>query len=138
MNKWIGMGRLTKDPDIRYVKGSDGNDMAIARYTLAVDRRVKSNDQSADFISCVSFGKLAEFADKYLVKGMKVIVAGRIQTGSYTNRDGQKIYTSDIVVEECNFCESKKNDNAASGQQDPVGEDFMNIPDEIAEELPFN
>lgn len=136
MNKWIGMGRLTKDPDVRVVKGSDGKDMTIARTTLAVDRRVKSNDQSADFISCVFFGKLGEFADKHLVKGIKVIVAGRIQTGSYTDKDGNKRYTTDVIVEECNFCERKS--TAAGQSNQDVSDDFMNIPDGMEEELPFN
>ena len=112
MNKVILMGRLTRDPDIRYSQGE--NAMAIARYTLAVDRRGRkdgSSDQTADFISCVSFGKIAEFAERYLHQGTKIVAEGRIQTGSYTNKDGQKVYTTDVVVENCEFAESK---NSAS------------------------
>ena len=106
MNKVILMGRLTRDPEVRYSQGE--NSTAIARYTLAVDRRFKRDgDQPADFIGCVAFGKLGEFAEKYLRKGTKVVVTGRIQTGSYTNKDGQKVYTTDVVVEECEFAESK-------------------------------
>ena len=148
MNKVILMGRLTRDPDIRYSQGE--NAMAVARYTLAVDRRGRkdgSSEQTADFISCVSFGKIAEFAERYLRQGTKMLVTGRIQTGSYTNRDGVKVYTTDIVVEEQEFAESK----AASGssntsyQASPapspsadIGDGFMNIPDGIDEELPFS
>ena len=105
MNKVILMGRLTRDPEVRYSQGEQAT--AIARYTLAVDRRFKRDgDQTADFIGCVAFGKLGEFAEKYLRKGTKVVVTGRIQTGSYTNKDGQKVYTTDVVVEECEFAES--------------------------------
>ena len=145
MNKVILMGRLTRDPEVRYSQGEQAT--AIARYTLAVDRRFKRDgDQTADFIGCVAFGKLGEFAEKYLRKGTKVVVTGRIQTGSYTNKDGQKVYTTDVVVEECEFAESK---NAAgenseftpSDRPSPssaAGDGFMNIPDGIDEELPFN
>ena len=114
MNKVILMGRLTRDPEVRYSQGEQAT--AIARYTLAVDRRFKRDgDQTADFIGCVAFGKLGEFAEKYLRKGTKVVVTGRIQTGSYTNKDGQKVYTTDVVVEECEFAESKNaaGDNSA-------------------------
>jgi single-strand DNA-binding protein len=144
MNKVILLGRLTRDPDVRYSSGD--NAMAIARYTLAVDRRFKRNgdDQTADFIGCVAFGKQGEFAEKYLRKGTKVAITGRIQTGSYTNKDGQKVYTTDVVVEEQEFAESKNagTDNsgfapAAPAAADP-GDGFMNIPDGIDEELPFN
>ena len=118
MNKVILIGRLARDPDVRYTQGG----MAVTRYTLAVDRRFKKNDengneQTADFISCVAFGKSAEFAEKYLRKGIKTAVTGRIQTGSYTNRDGQKVYTTDVVVEEQEFVESKK----AAGQTEETG-----------------
>ena len=133
MNKVILMGRLTRDPEVRYSAGD--NSMAVARYTLAVDRRVRRDEgQGADFIGCVAFGKSAEFAEKYLRKGTKVVVTGRIQTGSYTNRDGQKVYTTDVVIEEQEFAESK-----ASSQpgQDKGSDGFMNIPDGIDEELPF-
>ena len=112
MNKVILMGRLTRDPDVRYTQGE--NSMCIARYTLAVDRRFGRGDdsqQNADFISCVAFGRGGEFAEKYLRKGTKIALSGRIQTGSYTNRDGQKVYTTDVVVEEHEFAESR---NAAS------------------------
>ena len=142
MNKVILMGRLTRAPDIRYSQGE--NAMAIARYTLAVDRRFKrdgNSEQSADFISCVAFGKTAEFAERYLHQGTKLVVEGRIQTGSYTNKDGQKVYTTDVVVEETEFVESKggNTDNATPSRPAPSNSDgFMNIPDGIDEELPFN
>ena len=139
------MGRLTRDPEVRYSSGD--NQMAIARYTLAVDRRFQRNnsDQTADFIPCVAFGKAGEFAEKYFRKGIKIAVSGRIQTGSYTNKDGQKVYTTEVVVDDQEFAESK---NAASGSSDnytapspaagnDVSDDFMNIPDGIDEELPF-
>lgn len=141
MNKWTGIGRLTRDPEVRYTQGS--NPMAIARYTIAVDRRIKKeNEQSADFIPCIAFGKSAEFVEKYLRKGTKMAVVGRIQTGSYTNKDGVKVYTTEVVIEEQEFAESK---NASSGgqnqapqQKEEAGMDgFMNIPDGIEEELPF-
>jgi single-strand DNA-binding protein len=134
MNKWIGIGRLTKEPEVRYSQGE--NAMAIARYRLAVDRRFKKdNEQTADFISCVAFGKAAEFAEKYLHKGMKIAVTGRIQTGSY-EKDGQKVYTTDIVVEDQEFCESKGSSESQAAQASDDG--FMNIPDNVADELPFD
>lgn len=148
MNKVILMGRLTRDPEVRYSQGE--NSLAIARFTLAVDRRFNRNneEQSADFINCVSFGKTAEFAEKYFKKGTKVAVTGRIQTGSYTNKDGQKVYTTEVVVEEQEFAESKNasgngggNYGGFDGQSapaQPAGDGFMNIPDGIDEELPFN
>lgn len=165
MNKVILMGRLTKDPDVRY---TGGDSSAVARFTLAVDRRGRrsangSNEQTADFINCVAFDRQAEFAEKYLRKGTKIAITGRIQTGSYTNRDGQKVYTTDVVVEEQEFAESKAAaDNNGFGRQDSyasagygqdggssyqsskplpqsVGDDFMNIPDGVDDEgLPFN
>ena len=136
------MGRLTNDPEIRYTQGENAS--CVARYRLAVDRRFKRDGEaSADFIGCIAFGKTAEFAEKYLRKGTKIAVIGRIQTGSYTNRDGQKVYTTDVVVEEQEFCESKA--SSGSGQQEarPTlgqadSDGFMNIPDGIDEELPFN
>lgn len=152
MNRVTLIGRLTRDPDVRYSQNSE-QPMAIARYTLAVDRRFNrnGNDQNADFISCVAFGRQGEFAEKYLHKGTKIAVMGRIQTGSYTNKEGQRVYTTDVVVEDHEFVESK---NAAStgdfggfqnaapqGMQAapaPAGDGFMNIPDGIDEELPFN
>ena len=144
MNKVILMGRLTRDPEVRYSQGD--NSMAIARYSLAVDRRYKrdGDEQTADFINCVAFGKSGEFAEKYLHKGTKVVVVGRIQTGSFTNKDGQKVYTTDVVVEEHEFAESKNNgngtgtSNTSSNSNTSSGDGFMNIPDGIDEELPFN
>ncbi|MCM1162095.1 MAG: single-stranded DNA-binding protein [Roseburia sp.] len=146
MNKVILMGRLTRDPEVRYSQGE--NPMAIARYTLAVDRRFSRNndEQTADFIGCVAFGRSGEFAEKYFRKGIKVLVTGRIQTGSYTNKDGVKVYTTDVVVEEQEFAESKNSSSSQeggfSGGSAPApmaaGDGFMNIPDGIDEELPFN
>lgn len=157
MNKVILMGRLTRDPDVRYSAGE--NATAVARYTLAVDRRFKRDgDATADFIGCVAFGRQAEFAEKYLRQGTKIAITGRIQTGSYTNREGQKVYTTDVVVEEQEFAESKSASEhnsggyAASYNSAPApvpaaaprdmgsisADGFMNIPDGIDEELPFN
>lgn len=146
MNKVILMGRLTRDPEVRY---ASGDNLAIARYTLAVDRRFRRDGEAAaDFINCVTFGRAAEFAEKYLRQGTKIVVSGRIQTGSYTNRDGHKIYTTEIVVEEQEFAESKSSgDNGAAyypPKQTPPpapadsADGFMNIPDGIEEELPFS
>lgn len=143
MNKVILMGRLTRDPDVRWTQGQDAK--CTARYTLAVDRRIKAQDgqQTADFISCVSFGRTAEFVEKYVKKGIKIAITGRIQTGSHTNRDGQKVYTTDVVVEEAEFAESKKaageKSNTTSNRQPETDDDgFMNVPDEIDDELPFS
>jgi len=149
MNKVILMGRLTRDPEVRYSQGE--TPLAIARYTLAVDRRFNRNNggdnqQTADFISCVAFGRSGEFAEKYLRKGTKIAVTGRIQTGSYTNRDGQTVYTTEVVVEDQEFAESKNSnsgsDGGYTGNSRPApsgaGDGFMNIPDGIDEELPFN
>ena len=145
MNKVVLMGRLTRDPEVRYSQGDAST--AVARYTLAVDRRFRrqGDEQTADFISCVSFGKTAEFVERYLKQGTKIAGCGRIQTGSYTNRDGQKVYTTDVVLEEVEFAESK---NASSGncnnQVSPSptsttsSDGFMNIPDGIDEEMPWN
>ena len=135
------MGRLTRDAEIRRSQGE--NPTTIARYTLAVDRRFKrENEQTADFISCVAFGRNAEFAEKYLHQGTKIVVTGRIQTGSYTNKDGQKVYTTDVVVEEQEFAESKatSQQNQQANNNAPVtdSDGFMNIPDGVDEELPFN
>ena len=137
------MGRLTRDPEVRYSQGE--NATAVARFTLAVDRRFRRDDASTDFIGCIAFGKTAETIEKYVRQGTKLLVTGRIQTGSYTNRDGQKVYTTDIYVEEMEFAESKKTaeangQNTASTQQaaKSKGDGFMNIPDGIDEELPFN
>ena len=139
MTKVILMGRLTRDPEVRYTQGD--NTMAIARYSLAVDRRFKRDGEpDADFINCVAFGKAGEFAEKYLKKGTKIAVVGRMQTGSYTNKDGQKVYTTDVVVEEQEFAESKNSGSSDNNQSAPANKDmgFMNIPDSIDEELPFN
>lgn len=145
MNKVILMGRLTRDPEVRYSQGE--NQTVIARYSLAVNRRFKrEGDPEADFINCVAFGKQAEFAEKYLKKGTKMAITGRIQTGSYTNKDGVKVYTTDVIVEEQEFAESKaaaENHAAASPAPQPApqqnqADGFMNIPDGIDEELPFS
>ena len=158
MNKVVLMGRLTRSPEVRYSQGQDGNQMCVARYTLAVDRRTRSQDgqSSADFISCVAFGKSGEFADKYLSQGTKVAISGRIQTGSYTNKEGQKVYTTDIVVEEQEFAESKaaqggpgapqqQPQQQRQGQQQhggyygaPAGPGgFIDIPPGFENDLPF-
>ena len=151
MNKVILMGRLTRDPDVRYSAGESGT--SVARYTLAVDRRFNKRDgeATADFISCVAFGRSAEFAEKYFHQGLKVVVTGRIQTGSYTNKDGVRVYTTEVIVEEQEFAESRAESEANRGafhQSAPsqaapspsvdAGDGFMNIPDGIDEELPFN
>ena len=117
MNKVILMGRLTRDPIVRYSEDKDGDQMAVARYTLAVDRRRKGQENEADFISCVAFGRGGQFAEKYLHQGTKICVSGRIQTGSYTNKDGQKVYTTDVVVEDLEFAESRR--AAAETQSQP-------------------
>lgn len=141
MNKVILMGRLTRDPEVRYSQGE--NSMAIARFSLAVDRRRQQNQegQTADFIGCVAFGKLGEFTEKYLHKGTKIALTGRIQTGSYDNKDGVKVYTTDVVAEEIEFAESKGGGNSNAGQAVPPAatdsDGFMNLPDGIDEELPF-
>ena len=151
MNKVILMGRLTRDPEVRYSQGNNAS--AVARYTLAVDRRFRrEGEQSTDFINCVAFGKSAEFAERYLRQGVKIAITGRIQTGSY-EKDGRKVYTTDVVVEEQEFAESKGSGNSTGSQsnnqgysqggldsvpQDLSGDGFMNIPDGIDEELPFS
>ena len=132
MNKVVLMGRLTREPEVRYTQGE--NSLAVARFTLAVNRKYKNNGkEETDFISCVSFGKTAEFAEKYLHQGTKIVVCGRIQTGSYTNKDGQRVYTTDVVTEEVEFAESKKAQSSQTG-----GDGFMEVPDGIGEELPFS
>ena len=164
MNKVVLMGRLTRDPEVRYTQGE--NQMAIARYTLAVDRRFNrgngNDENTADFIPCVAFNKAGEFAEKYFRKGTKIAVSGRIQTGSYTNKDGVKVYTTEVIVDEQEFAESKNNGSNSDGgygnsnygngnygsgfgggNSQPAapmaaGDGFMNIPDGIDEELPFN
>ena len=150
MNKVVLVGRLTRDPEVRYSQGDSAT--AVARYTLAVDRRFRRDGEpTADFIPCVIFGRSAEFAEKYFRQGMRVLVSGRIQTGSYTNRDGQKVYTTDIVVDDQEFADSK---NASGGNEggygnsyqqsrpapsSAIGDGFMNIPDGVEDEgLPFN
>ena len=140
MNKVILMGRLTRDPEVRYSQGEQAT--AIARYTVAVDRRFRrdGDSQTADFIGCVAFGRQAEFAEKYLRKGTKIALTGRIQTGSYTNRDGQKVYTTDVVVEEQEFAESKAAGQSTQQNPAPMAREdgFMEIPDGLEEELPFS
>lgn len=141
MNKVILLGRLCADPEIRYSQGE--NNMCIARYRLAVDRKFKKDgEQSADFIQCVAFGKSAEFAEKYFRQGIKIAVTGRIQTGSYTNKDGQKVYTTEVVIEEQEFAESK-NANSSNGggsntQPQSAPDDFVSVPDDIVDSLPFS
>ena len=147
MNKVILIGRLTRDPDVRYSQGEEP--LAIARYILAVDRRgrkVANSDQTADFISCVAFGKQGEFAEKYLKQGIKIAVTGRIQTGSYTNKDGNKVYTTDVVVEDHEFVESKGSSQASDSGYEPAdrpapadasAEGFLSIPEGVENDLPF-
>lgn len=143
MNKVILMGRLTRNPDVRYSQGE--RSIAVARYNLAVDRRGRrsqdSNEQTADFINCVAFDKAGEFAEKYFRQGMRVLISGRIQTGSYTNKDGVKVYTTDVIVEEQKFADSK-NASTNNTRPDPSnvdGDGFMNIPEGVDEPgLPFN
>ena len=145
MNRVILMGRLPRDPEVRYSQGE--RSMAIARYTLAVDRRGRRSqeggEQTADFINCVAFDRAGEFAEKYFRQGRRVLISGRLQTGSYTNREGQKVYTTDVVIEEQEFAESRaasegNSQNQQRQQEQSAGDGFMNIPDGIDEELPFN
>lgn len=145
MNKVILMGRLTREPEVRYSQRGDSQEqMCVARYTLAIDR--KGRDAGADFPSVVAFGKAGEFAEKYLNKGTKIILTGRIQTGSYTNREGVKVYTTDIIAEDQEFAESKaaagqdqqESRGTAAGEYQRDSDGFMNIPDGIDEELPFS
>lgn len=135
MNKAILMGRLTRNPEVRYSQAGDKS-IAVARFTLAVDRRFKKEGEAtADFISCVAFGKQGEFAEKYLKQGTKIMIEGRIQNGNYTNKDGQKVYTTDVIVEASYFAESKGADRQEPKNIDENG--FMNIPDGVEEGLPF-
>lgn len=140
MNKAILMGRLTRDPEVKYTAGD--RPTAVARYTLAVNRMFKrQGEPDADFINCVAFGKAGEFAEKYFRQGMRVVICGRIQTGSYTNRDGIKVYTTDVVAEDQEFAESKSKglkSKQEMPQPTPQGDGFMNIPDGLEEELPFS
>lgn len=145
MNKVILVGRLTRDPEVRYTQGE--NPMAIARYTLAVDRRFRRDGEpTADFINCVVFGKSAEFTEKYFRQGLRVAISGRITTGSYTNKDGVKVYTTDVIVDEQEFAESKaesesnktSNNHTQSSSQGTSNDGFLNVPDGIDAELPFN
>lgn len=147
MNKVILMGRLTRDAEIRYSQGESST--AIARFSLAVDRRFRrdNEEQTADFINCVAFGRTAEFLERFGRKGTKFVLEGRIQTGSYTNKDGQRVYTTDVVAENVEFAESKNNSSAgndfggapsAPSPSGATGDGFMNIPEGIDEELPFN
>ena len=147
MNKVILMGRLTRDAEIRYSQGESST--AIARFSLAVDRRFRrdNDEQTADFINCVAFGRTAEFLERFGRKGTKFVLEGRIQTGSYTNKDGQRVYTTDVVAENVEFAESKNNSSvgndfggapSAPSPSGAAGDGFMNIPEGIDEELPFN
>ena len=137
MNKVIEIGRLVREPEIRYSQGA--NSTCVARYTLAVDRKFKQEGQpNADFINCIAFGKLGEFAEKYLHKGVKIAVVGHIQTGSYKNKDGNTVYTTDVVVEEQEFCESKSQSNSQPQPTQSNDNSWMNIPDGVEDSLPFN
>ena len=138
MNNVVLIGRLTRDADVRYSQGE--NSTAVARFTLAVDRRYKKDgEQTADFISCVAFGKNGEFFEKYGHQGVKFAIAGHIQTGSYTNKDGNKVYTTDVVVDAQEFCESKSSNGGQASRQEPTtdADGFMSIPDGLEETLPF-
>lgn len=139
MNLVVLMGRLTRDPDVRYTTNTQNEQLCIARYTLAVDRRGKDN--GTDFISCIAFGRAGEFAEKYLHQGTKMVVSGRIQTGSYTNKDGNKVYTTDVVIEGQEFAESKKSESAQDAKTQEAAqnseEGFMNIPEGATDDLPF-
>lgn len=134
MNKVVLIGRLTKDVETRY--SGTQNETVVSRYTLAVDR--KGKDNGADFISCVCFNRSAEFAEKYLRKGMKIAITGRIQTGSYEAKDGRKVFTTDVIVEEHEFCESKGSDSQMPVPSASAADGFINIPDGLEDELPFN
>ena len=135
MNKVILMGRLAREPEVRYSQGDEK--VAIARYSIAVDRKFRREEEpAADFFHCVSFGKQAEFVEKYLSKGTKVVLSGKLRNNNYTNKDGQMVYTVQILVDEIEFAESKKQQN--NNENQPSGEGFMNIPDGLEEELPFN
>ena len=137
MNKVTLIGRVVRDADIRYSQGASST--CIARYTLAVDRKFKQEGQpTADFINCIAFGKLGEFAEKYLKQGIKIAVTGRIQTGSYKNKDGNMVYTTDVVVEEQEFCESKSQSNSQPQPTQSNDNSWLNIPDGIEDSLPFN
>jgi len=134
MNKVILMGRLTRDPDVRYSTGQEQK--AIAKFSLAVDRRMASNDGvNVDFFNCVAFGKKGEFVEKYFRQGMKALVTGRLQNDNYTKQDGTKVYSTGVIVDEMEFCESKSQKNNSSV---PDNEGFLNVPEGIQEELPFN
>lgn len=141
MNKVILMGRLTRDPEVRYSQGA--SQTAVGRFSIAVDRRFKrEGEPDADFFNCTAFGKQAEFVERYLHKGTKIVVSGRIQNDNYTNKDGQTVYSVRVMVEEIEFAESKSaqnagNGNAAGGGAATTDDGFMNIPEGIEEELPF-
>lgn len=138
MNRVILCGRLTREPEVRYSQTASGS-MAVARYTLAVDRAFKKDgEQAADFINCIAFGKNGEFAEKYLHQGTKIIVEGRWQTGNYTNKDGQKVYTNDCNISKLEFCDSKNSSGSSAEPQPKPDDSFMSIPNDIDEELPFN
>ena len=138
MNKVILMGRLTRDPEVRYSQGE--RSMAIAKYTLAIDRRKtqQNSDPGADFINCVAFDRAGEFAEKYFRQGLRVLISGHLQNGNYTNKDGQKVYTTDVIVESQEFADGRR-DGSGAGSRGSKDDDFMNIPDNVEDEgLPFN
>ena len=138
MNKCIMCGRLTRDPEVRYTQSRKGEQMAVARFTLAVDRRfAKEGETSADFFTCTAFGKLGEFAEKYLKQGTKILLAGRIQNDNYTNKNGEKVYTTQIMVDEMEFAESKKSEGQPKEQPKQKEDDFLDIPEGIENDLPF-
>ncbi len=136
MNKVMLIGRLTRDPELRYTQSGT----AVASFSLAVDRRFsnQNGEREADFINCVAFGKTAEFIGKYFSKGSMIGVTGRIQTGNYTNKDGQKVYTTDVVIEECEFVTGKSDNNNTTKSEDPITPDFVDVPADTDEELPWN
>lgn len=136
MNKFIGIGRLVSDPEVRFLQGKNGEKVCVAHFTLAIDRKakVKNGEQNCDFLSCITFGKTAEFVEKFLKKGIKIALDGHIQTGSYTNKENKKVYTTDIIADSIEFVESKKE---SQPQAQPQAQNFVSIPDGIENELPF-
>lgn len=139
MNKVILMGRLCRDPEVRHTQTNKGEELVISRYTLAVDRRgrIQEGQQSADFISCVAMGKGGEFAEKYLKQGTKVAINGRIQTGSYTDKEGRKVYTTEVMIEDQEFAEKKTEGAEAPASAPAPSDDFMDIPENVVNDLPF-
>ena len=140
MNKCIMIGRLTKDPEVRYTQSRNGEQMAVARFTIAVDRRfAKEGETSADFFTCTAFGKLGEFAEKSLKKGTKILLTGRIQNDNYTNKNGEKVYSTQIMVDEMEFAESKKSEGQPKQEEQPrqKEDEFLAIPEGLENDLPF-